>query len=117
MAKSGHSIKAFKIENNAIINNTITKYLNELKKRNINVISAYLFGSYAKGNATEWSDIDLAIIVNKFIGDEFDFQALLNKIIVEIKLYDIEAHPFLEEEFDRTNPFVLEILKTGKKIL
>jgi predicted nucleotidyltransferase len=117
MAKSGHSIKAFKIENNAIINNTITKYLNELKKRNINVISAYLFGSCAKGNATEWSDIDLAIIVNKFIGDEFDFQALLNKIIVEIKLYDIEAHPFLEEEFDRTNPFVLEILKTGKKIL
>ncbi|MHB1681133.1 MAG: nucleotidyltransferase domain-containing protein [bacterium] len=117
MVKSEHNIKAFKIENDTIINNIITKYLNELKKRNINVASAYLFGSYAKGNATEWSDIDLAIIVNKFIGDEFDFQTLLNKIIVEIKLYDIEAHPFLEKEFDRTNPFVLEILKTGKKIL
>jgi len=116
MVKGEHNIKALKIKDNAIIDNTITEYLRELKKRNINVVSAYLFGSYAKGNATEWSDIDLAIVVNKFIGDEFDFQALLNKIIVEIKLYDIEAHPFLEEEFDRTNPFVLEILKTGNKI-
>jgi len=32
----------------------------------------YLFGSHAKGIANEDSDIDVALVVNHFIGDFFD---------------------------------------------
>ncbi|RPJ59569.1 MAG: nucleotidyltransferase domain-containing protein, partial [Dehalococcoidia bacterium] len=36
------------------------RYVDELRKRDIDIDEAYLFGSYVKGNATEWSDIDIA---------------------------------------------------------
>ena len=36
---------------------------------------------------------------------------------IETKLYDIEVHPFLADEFDDSNPFALEILKTGKRLI
>ena len=97
----------------------INKYINELKKHNIDLVSVYLFGSYAKGTASDWSDIDLAIIVNKFvgdgknIGDAIDFMSFLMKIA---NSNYIEPHPILKDDFNETYPFALEILKTGKKI-
>lgn len=73
------------------------------------------FGSYAKDNASEWSDIDIAILTDKFIGDSFDFRFLLMKIAREIDV-DIEPHPFLVDEFNEDNPTVVEILRTGEKV-
>ncbi len=110
-------MKKTALNNNEIATEIALKYLKALKKRQINVISAYIFGSYAKGIPDKWSDIDLALIVNNYIGDEFNFQTILNKIIIETKLYDIEVHPFLADEFDDSNPFALEILKTGKRLI
>jgi len=82
---------------------------------NIKVIDAYLFGSYAKGNAREDSDIDVAIITNDFLGDEFEFQLLLMKYARDIDV-DIEPHPYLEKDFSEDNPNVNDILSTGEKI-
>ncbi|RZD17592.1 MAG: nucleotidyltransferase domain-containing protein [Candidatus Acididesulfobacter diazotrophicus] len=107
-------------QNYILIHEIINKYINELKKHNIDLVSVYLFGSYAKGTATEFSDIDLAIIVNKFaadgkdIGDAIDFMSFLMKIT---NSNYIEPHPILKEDFDETYPFALEILESGKKIL
>jgi uncharacterized protein len=39
-----------------------------------------LFGSYVKGSADEWSDIDLALVTDDFIGDSFDFRFMLAKL-------------------------------------
>ena len=39
----------------------------------------YLFGSYARGNAREYSDIDLAIVSDKFEGIRFFDKQKLNK--------------------------------------
>lgn len=99
-----------------LIYESIERYINELRKRNIEVVAAYLFGSYAKGRATEWSDIDVAILTKKFIGDSFDFKFLLMKIAREIN-FDIEPHPYLVDEFNEDNPFAAEVIKTGEKVV
>ena len=87
-----------------------------LKQRNIDVEGSFLFGSYAKEMASKWSDIDLAILTKKFIGDSFDFRFLLMKIARDIDI-DIEPHPFLVDEFNEDNPVAAEILRTGKRII
>lgn len=93
----------------------IQKYLEELRKRKIDIVAAYLFGSYAEGHSTEWSDIDVAIITKKFIGDSFDFKFLLMKIARDVDA-NIEPHPYLINEFDENNPFAVEIIKKGKRV-
>lgn len=75
----------------------------------------YLFGSYARGNAREYSDIDLAIVSDKFEGIRFFDKKKLNKYLLKSS-YDIEVHPFKTEDFTIENPFVKEILETGVKI-
>jgi predicted nucleotidyltransferase len=99
-----------------LIFKSIQKYVNELRKRNINIVAAYLFGSYAKGEATEWSDIDVALLTKKFIGDSFDFKFLLMKIARDIDI-DIEPHPYLVDEFNEDNPFAIEVIRTGEKVV
>ncbi len=99
-----------------LIFESIRKYVNELRKRDIDIVSAYLFGSYAKGEDTEWSDIDVALLTKKIIGDSFDFKFLLMKIAREIN-FDIEPHLYLVDEFNENNPFTTELIKTGEKVL
>jgi predicted nucleotidyltransferase len=94
----------------------INRYIDALKQKNITVVGSYLFGSHAKETASEWSDIDVAILTDKFIGDSFDFRFLLMKIAREIDA-DIEPHPFLVGEFNEDNPVAIEILRTDEKIL
>ena len=51
------------------IRKTISKYIRALKENDVNVDQAVLFGSYAKGNYSEWSDIDLAVVSKAFEGN------------------------------------------------
>lgn len=91
-------------------------YLNYiLKEKKINITGAYLFGSYAKDTFNEDSDIDLAIIM-KNLKNSYE---MLVKLMVLRRDFDlsIEPHPFDEKDFDSTNPFAYEIMKTGTKIL
>ena len=43
-------------KNKSLILDSINKYLTELQKNDINIVGAYLFGSYSKNNADKWSD-------------------------------------------------------------
>ncbi len=72
---------------------------------------AYLFGSFAKGNEKEESDIDIAIILGK-MDDFFAIQMQLMRLRREIDLR-IEPHPFFEPDFNIQNPFAYEIKQTG----
>ncbi|BCB96538.1 hypothetical protein JZK55_14600 [Dissulfurispira thermophila] len=47
------------------------KFLELLKASNFRIEKAILFGSYVKGNVTEWSDMDIAIISSDFSGIGF----------------------------------------------
>lgn len=103
-------------KNKQLIYQEVARYISLLQTQNISVLNAYLFGSYAKGKADEWSDIDLAIVTDRFIGDSFDFRFMLTKLARSIDP-DIEPHPYLASEFNQTNPMAAEILKSGEKIL
>ncbi len=75
------------------------------------VKKAYLFGSYAKGNEREESDIDIAVVLGN-MPDFFDAQKQLMRLRRKVDLR-IEPHPISENEFNASNPYALEIQKTG----
>ena len=97
------------------VKNIVKKYA-LLLNENIKVKSVYLFGSYANNRATEDSDIDVAVISDKFSGDIVDDMVYLMRFCDGIDLR-IEPHPFTTKDFDKKNPFVREIIKKGIKII
>ena len=83
-------------------------------KSKYDFIKVFLFGSYAKGNFNDDSDIDIAVIFkdyNNLIDMQLDLMRLRRKIDSRI-----EPHPFREKDFDISNPLVHEILKYGQEI-
>ncbi len=73
-----------------------------------------LFGSYAKGNYTNDSDIDIAVVFQDY-RSTIDMQLELMKLRRKIDSR-IEPHPFREREFELSNPLVNEIVKYGQEI-
>ena len=51
----------------------IKKYIFFLKENKFSVQKVYIFGSYAKGNMHDDSDIDLAIILSDLENKEINF--------------------------------------------
>jgi predicted nucleotidyltransferase len=78
----------------------------------IPVHRAYLFGSVASGKNHEYSDIDVAIVSEKFVGIPFDDRRTLNPYVLQIDS-SLELHPFSISDFSDDNPFVNEIKQTG----
>ncbi len=60
------------------INNILRKFI-AFASTEFPVRYYYLFGSYAKGNPGEYSDIDVAVVSDKFIGDRFEDRENLAK--------------------------------------
>ena len=98
------------------IKNTIQKLLRALQENNIPVKRVILFGSYARGNYTEWSDIDLVIVSDVFVGDRFDDKKKIRPITLNIS-YDLDVLPYNTKDFTEDDPFVKEILETGVPII
>lgn len=92
-----------------IIKNYKEALPDELKVRNM-----YLFGSYAKGNSKESSDIDVAVVYegnNDFFKAQSELRRLRRKIDLRI-----EPHPVRYDDFTQSNPFYSEILQHGIEI-
>ncbi len=83
-------------------------------KANFNYIKIILFGSYAKGNYNDDSDIDIAGILKDY-SNLIDMQLELMRLRRKIDSR-IEPHPFRESEFELSNPLVSEIIKYGQEI-
>ncbi len=90
----------------------INKLLNYklLVSKHFDIDKVVLFGSYAKGNPKEDSDIDVAIIVNSISKDYFSYAPLLWKLRREI---DDRIEPILIEKNHDESGFLSEILNTG----
>jgi len=86
----------------------VKKYISFLKENRFNITRVYLFGSYARGNFKEDSDIDLAIIMND-LSNSFTMQIQLMKIGRKFDTR-IEPHPFDEKDFNSSNPFAHEVI-------
>lgn len=90
-------------------------YLDRLKSYNINFSEAWLFGSFAKGNQHEDSDIDIAIVLDDCDSDTFDTEVQL-MILRRGEETRIEPHTFSKEEFSHNRPIVKQILDFGLRI-
>lgn len=98
------------------INKAINGFLLKASELNPNIITAYLFGSFAREIESENSDIDIALIIDGLKDDErFDLQVNLMLLAAQ---YDsrIEPHPLSGNDFASGNPFISEIKKTGIEI-
>jgi predicted nucleotidyltransferase len=71
--------------------------------------SLYLYGSYSKGNQTEDSDIDIAVVVERMSDNYFDDTPLLWKL--KRKVSNLIEPVLLTEDFD--NPLYADVLKSG----
>ncbi|PKL51560.1 MAG: nucleotidyltransferase [Nitrospira bacterium HGW-Nitrospira-1] len=99
-------------EVDAVIIDTVRRFLNKLNETGINIAAAYLYGSYAKGVQHKWSDIDVAVISSEFDYDRFDERVRLTMIASEID-NRIEPVPFRPDTFVDEDPLVWEIKKKG----
>lgn len=85
-----------------------------LIKGKFNPKQIILFGSFAKGNFHEDSDIDIAVVFYDY-DDSVDMQLELMRLRRKIDSR-IEPHPFKEKDFNVSDPIVNEILKYGEPI-
>ena len=83
--------------------------------RQKHVEAAYLFGSQVRGTATEWSDIDLAVVSPDFSSDRFQERVNLMRLAAQID-DRIEPSPFTPEDLKANDPLVSEILRTGVRV-
>ena len=88
----------------------IVKQFGELVRQNYSVNQIYLFGSYAKGNAKEESDIDVAIVLEK-IGDDYLEQS--TKLFQLRRKIDLRIEPVLLELNNDISGFLEEIRSNG----
>lgn len=98
------------------VKDTIDSYLQALNRHNIPIKEAILFGSYAKGNSQEWSDIDIALVSEIFIGNRIDDKDKIRKITLSVSS-EIEVIPFSPKDFHLQNPLAKEILTTGIRLI
>jgi len=92
---------------------TVRSYLRTIPKE-LGVRKAYLFGSFAKGNEREESDIDIALV----LADMPDFFAVQNQLMRLRRTIDlrIEPHPISEKDFTSQHPLAAEIAITGIEV-
>lgn len=91
------------------------KEFHHILGRNFSIQAMYLYGSYAKGSATPYSDIDVAVVSKDFQGITYFDRQKLNRFIINFD-ERLELHPFRPDDFTEENPFAAEIIRTGIKI-
>ena len=93
---------------------SIERFLRAMRQRQ-RVEAVYLYGSQAKGTATDWSDIDLAVVSQDFSADHFQERLALMRLAAQIDVR-IEPHPFTPQDFNANDPLASEIRRTGVRV-
>lgn len=89
----------------------LRRFAEELRQQHVPLRQIILFGSFARNEQHEYSDIDVALIADTFTGAAFiDIKPFVH---ILVKHVDIEPHTFSPEQFTDWNPFVQEIKRTG----
>ena len=92
---------------------TVKRFAEAVRKQGIDLKAVILFGSYARGEQQEWSDIDVALVADEFIGVGFEDIKRFIDVTIQQPFLFIESHTFNTREFNQGNPFIEEIRRTG----
>jgi len=92
----------------------ISDYIAECNRLGVHFKKVILFGSYARNTPHKWSDVDLALVSDDFKDMGWDDRSKISR--ANIKFVDIEPHIFNSAYFEEGDPFIEEIIKTGKEI-
>jgi|SRR6056297_1187630 len=104
------------IQRKITIKNKINEFINKLQKY-VTVDKVILYGSWANGNPSKLSDIDLAIFSPDFGKNKLKELQLLSKLAWKVDV-SIEAIPYSSNQLNNNDPtnFVYEIMETGETI-
>ncbi len=100
------------------LNNIINDYVAKLKQK-MDIDQIILYGSYANGNATEWSDIDLYVVSQDLPENElkgsngFHLDCLVGKFDPRLEVVGINPNQLLNPI---ENNFFTEVKTNGKLI-
>jgi hypothetical protein len=97
---------------------TVQNYLRYVNQQGIPVRCGVLFGSYAKGKANKWSDIDLLVISPKFDGPctHIDYETLY--IFAGRTDSRIEPFPVGEKQYQEDDSsMIIEIARREGQII
>ncbi|AFA40237.1 Nucleotidyltransferase domain protein [Pyrobaculum oguniense TE7] len=80
----------------------VDRFIKGLEEAGFRVVEAYLFGSYARGDWLEESDVDLVVVSPDFEGTRWlDRLDLAAKIWLRLGLEKwVEVFPYTPEEFE-----------------
>lgn len=98
------------------LKNILLQYWEKIEESGIPVERMVLFGSYARGNEREDSDIDICVVSPKLGKDEMAEMSQLN--FLHWKLDNrIEAHPVSSKDYKSVaTPLIFEIKKYGIEV-
>jgi len=89
-------------------------------KRNISVNKLILFGSYARRNFSQDSDVDIAIVSENFTGkDIFQRAEMLEGLqwaLVERFMMPFDIVPISLEEWEKSSSLIVGFVKEGQEI-
>lgn len=94
----------------------VLNYVNLLEREKFPVKEAYLFGSFAKGQAHNGSDIDICIVSSKFNPNRDKDRFFLWRKVRDVD-YRIEPVGFSPADFVEQDPLVYEIKNFGIRVV
>lgn len=88
---------------------TAKSFIRDCKLNGLTFYKVFIFGSVAKGNMHEWSDIDLLLISDQFSENVFDNLKMYSKINVKYPI--IETHPYPTDYFKNGDSFIEQVTR------
>lgn len=103
------------VEIDSKIVNDIKKLIDELNYQDYNILEAYIFGSYANNKQNDWSDIDIALVSEKFEGSRFFDKEKIRDTYLKIN-WKLSPYPMTLKQFNEDWFVKSEIINKGIKI-
>lgn len=93
------------------------KFVEQIMALGIPIEKAFCFGSYAKNEMREDSDIDVVLVSPVFSGFGYEDRQKFSKINIQKQFVDIETKTYSSIYFQQGDPFIQEILSTGINLM
>lgn len=90
----------------------VKQFIKEVQAKGLHIRHAILFGSFARNEQNELSDIDLALFADEFQSIRFLDNRLIQDIKIKKPYIDIETHTYNTADFESgDNGFIDEEIK------